>query len=1212
MSKLYCDYCKNQYNEKNRLPLILPCNHNICKSCLNKHKKKNIFFCYQCNKKIILPNNNLKPNQKILKKLGIKYQDKDISNNKSNLSSNNENEEGEEEEQEEDEENEDGEEELDEENEEGEEEEDEMEQTDEILEENTEKENDNSENDENKNNRNDISKTKNDKDNSQIDKMNNNKIRKSILKKNSKYINQKHNKSKSINKKEKENNSDNSYIDNNIQNNKKIKGTKNRKSRILKNMVTQDIGASRVNFTSEASSQNISGSNESEIKEKEESEEENNNSSNISDNSNKNDSKMNRSKKSSRKGTDFALSNRNSMNKKKENKIIKEKEKEIESESIPPIEGNDLCIKHKDKQIEFFCSDCSCAICSLCIYEVHNGHKLDLLEDISGLIKKKMGEFYIKIQDIIKINKDNKFNCQKRKDEVNDYLKQQTNIVNKSFKEINNKLEEKKNIIISEFKNKYNHEFNRLDQIKMAIDNEGKEMEKINNLIDNKIKSFNSISDAKILKDFEKYKKFFREKGLDCGKLQKKEIAIKSDLSIDPAMKPITVNINGLLELLNKVDARNICYPKVIGILKEENDININNQKNIGKNEYNLRNSQSNSFIGMNNYSNNAEINNNMNNINNINNKYKIIEEEKYLNEIDNFYNNKMGLNQSHLSNIKNRFSSSKINYLENNPLPNIKYKNYNNNLNNNINNKLSQNELSDSVFGEYGPPNHNRGKYLHQLEMTPTVNFLNVKRSSKYGNIKESQNSLFNTPNNNININNNNYVNGNNYNGNYNENIKEDEETAIFKENGFDSRGSEYSNLNNKNYNFNQSKAMKRERNKSFGSLKDINNNNDSILTRKNMLILKERNPSAGLPLKMNEANAIILPKIMPLPQSNHNSSKKNIRINSKRNNNISNSNSEKSNKEIEDSVYFFGEGDYCLKFYLKRKEWEIINYTTQLSRQIGLLRYSGICSLPSYRIILSGGCKRENDNPSNIFLLINSKNINDVKNLKNIPKKRYFHGCIFLNNNIYIIGGYDHFYRNNAIPSTLKSVERYNISKNQWQNLHGLNEARACFGQCLFNGQIFVFGGLYNESALQSIEKYDEESNVWSIYHIKLPMKLSKIGIINLDNKNILVIGGNDENFVPINNVFKCKLDSDSDKNVWSNEQEMICPRATGNTCFLWNKNIFVFGGSSTNYFEKYDLNIKNWEAIENFYPIINSSNIENIITNYSCALNHYPAFP
>ena len=56
--------------------------------------------------------------------------------------------------------------------------------------------------------------------------------------------------------------------------------------------------------------------------------------------------------------------------------------------------------------------------------------------------------------------------------------------------------------------------------------------------------------------------------------------------------------------------------------------------------------------------------------------------------------------------------------------------------------NRLSQNDLSDySNYGEYGPPNHNRGKLIRQLEMTPTPNFINIKRSSKYGNIRESQN---------------------------------------------------------------------------------------------------------------------------------------------------------------------------------------------------------------------------------------------------------------------------------------------------------------------------------------------------------------------------------------------------------------------------------------------------------------------------------------
>ena len=123
---------------------------------------------------------------------------------------------------------------------------------------------------------------------------------------------------------------------------------------------------------------------------------------------------------------------------------------------------------------------------------------------------------------------------------------------------------------------------------------------------------------------------------------------------------------------------------------------------------------------------------------------------------------------------------------------------------------------------------------------------------------------------------------------------------------------------------------------------------------------------------------------------------------------------------------------------------------------------------------------------------------------------------------------------------------------------------------------------------------------------------MKLAKAGIINLDNQNIFVIGGRDENLEPVNYVFKCKFNSNNNKNIWSKAPDMIYPRTPGNACFFWKMKIFVFGGSSTNDFEKYDLNNNNWETIENFYSIIKSSNVEKILSNYSCVLNHYRLFP
>ena len=68
------------------------------------------------------------------------------------------------------------------------------------------------------------------------------------------------------------------------------------------------------------------------------------------------------------------------------------------------------------------------------------------------------------------------------------------------------------------------------------------------------------------------------------------------------------------------------------------------------------------------------------------------------------------------------------------------------------------------------------------------------------------------------------------------------------------------------------------------------------------------------------------------------------------------------------------------------------------------------------------------------------------------------------------------------------------------------------------------------------------------------------------------------------------------------------MICPRTTGDSCFYWNKNIYVLGGSVKGICEKYDMINKKWEMIDSFYSLIQSSKIENVLTNFSCVLNFY----
>lgn len=49
--------------------------------------------------------------------------------------------------------------------------------------------------------------------------------------------------------------------------------------------------------------------------------------------------------------------------------------------SLPIASDAIKCMKHQDRDIEFYCKGCKTLICSRCMFHEHNGHQLCLLED---------------------------------------------------------------------------------------------------------------------------------------------------------------------------------------------------------------------------------------------------------------------------------------------------------------------------------------------------------------------------------------------------------------------------------------------------------------------------------------------------------------------------------------------------------------------------------------------------------------------------------------------------------------------------------------------------------------------------------------------------------------------------------------------------------------------------------------------------------------
>jgi hypothetical protein len=379
-------------------------------------------------------------------------------------------------------------------------------------------------------------------------------------------------------------------------------------------------------------------------------------------------------------------------------------------------------------------------------------------------------------------------------------------------------------------------------------------------------------------------------------------------------------------------------------------------------------------------------------------------------------------------------------------------------------------------------------------------------------------------------------------------------------------SQNSDYPIINNKNYDY-------------------LNSNSQNNMD-KNQYKIRNKIPSAGSRRNSfsnnNKSNPeYILPKINQFPQQDMN----------------------------DISIYCFGEANYCLKYQLKESKWEIIYYTNDISRLLGTFRYSSICTIPGQKMILTGGCKSFNNEPSNMVFEINSNNINEVNTLKNMQMRRYGHFTIYFNNYFYSIGGYEHIDRKDEMYSTLKNCERFDIRKNKWETISNLNHPRAFFGCVIYKGSIFVFGGVYNDQLLSSIEKYDIYSDIWTTYPIKLPEKLSKMGVINYNNQVIFILGGVNEFYQNSSCVFQGKLSSKKDgRNIWYKGNDMICPRATYNSAFCWEKNIFVFGGSVEGVCEKFDFNIKKWSIFDSYFTAIKSYKVDNVIKNFCCTLNYY----
>uniref|UniRef100_H0VZU9 Kelch like family member 33 n=2 Tax=Cavia porcellus TaxID=10141 RepID=H0VZU9_CAVPO len=89
-----------------------------------------------------------------------------------------------------------------------------------------------------------------------------------------------------------------------------------------------------------------------------------------------------------------------------------------------------------------------------------------------------------------------------------------------------------------------------------------------------------------------------------------------------------------------------------------------------------------------------------------------------------------------------------------------------------------------------------------------------------------------------------------------------------------------------------------------------------------------------------------------------------------------------------------------------------------------------------------------------------------------------RFRHGAASLaGSELYVCGGQDFYSQSNTLASTL----RWDPSQEDWEEMAPLCQARSLFPLVALDGQLYALGGLYNGVALNSVETYNPELNIW-----------------------------------------------------------------------------------------------------------------------------------
>jgi hypothetical protein len=152
-----------------------------------------------------------------------------------------------------------------------------------------------------------------------------------------------------------------------------------------------------------------------------------------------------------------------------------------------------------------------------------------------------------------------------------------------------------------------------------------------------------------------------------------------------------------------------------------------------------------------------------------------------------------------------------------------------------------------------------------------------------------------------------------------------------------------------------------------------------------------------------------------------------------------------------------------------------------------------------------------------------------------------------------VFVMGGL------NENGKTLASMERYDVSLDQWSVAAAMTTGRASFGTCAIAGNVYVTGGRDEHSdLLSSVEMYMPSTDTWSFVS-NLPEPRRNHAAVSVGSAMYVLGGERERNGVAVTTgVHKY----DSVQNSWSEVAPMLGPRYNFAACVVGN-HIYVIGG-------------------------------------------------